>query len=367
MKDKFRFSNVWFLLLSTMALFSISGCIEIIDFDTERTGDQLVVDGRISDSEGPHTLKLRTTKSEGSPAEPLSGADVAIINQDGEREAFIESDNGTYLLMGNTVKGDRGDTYYIDINLSDGSAYRSQPETMPMSTARDSIYYEVGTEEQFNEFGNLVETDVVKLFTDTQIPETGSPLYLRWKLEEAYSFREYDNPAPLAPPPRLCYITQFSNPQQISIFKSTERTARRITRQKLATSTINFSYHRRHYFNAILYSTTSQAYEYWTQIKQVANSGGTIFDVPPATPAGNLYNINDETEKVLGYFEAFITDTTRFFTIRSDFKKFLPDPCERREDRINRPACNNCLEIPQSTTIAPFYWFDDNRPGGRRP
>lgn len=352
-----RFKAIFFAIL--VMLFANS-CIETIDFDTDRTGNQLVVDGIITDDEGPYTLTLSQTSFQGSATIPLKGAAVTIFDQDGNQENYIETEEGIYTLFGNKVKGKRGGTYYIQITLGNGTTYRSEPETIPIVIAKDSMYLEITTKEEFSDSGVLVEKDVINTFVNTTIPETEKPLFLRWKLEEVYSFREFDNPNPLAPPPGFCFVTRFSTPQDIFLFSGEKSDATQISDQLLTTSVIDFTYHRRHYFNAILYSTTKEAYEYWTQVDQVVNSTGTIFDVPPATPRSNLLNVNDESEAVLGYFEASIADTTRIFTLRSDVGKFIPDPCSNRQDTFGRPFCFNCLELPFSTKEMPGYWLEDN-------
>ena len=360
---RIRYRTV-FLLIGTFITvqIGINGCIETIDFETDRTRDRLVVNGHIDDGAGPHYLELGKTTSEGSATEPVTGAQIIINDDEGNSEAYVERGDGRYALQGRIINPQAGGTYYIEIILNDGRRYRSRPETMPEQTGEfKDLEYELDTQQQFNEAGNPVEEDVIKILADTDIPDTESPLYLRWNVEEIYSFKEFIIPDPLAPPAKLCFVTQFSKPQQVLLYNSTESDAREISDQLLTTSVVNHTFYRRHYFNAVLYSTTRSSYEYWNQVDQVVNSNGTIFDVPPATPAGNVFNIDDESELVLGYFEASLTDTLRFYTQRFDFEKFIPNPCGRRQDTFGRPTCLNCLDLPSSTLEQPYYWLDDNR------
>ena len=50
-------------------------------------------------------------------------------------------------------------------------------------------------------------------------------------------------------------------------------------------------------------SLSSEEYVYWDQMKQIGESGGDIFDKQPFQVSGNIHNINDPDELVLGYFQ----------------------------------------------------------------
>ena len=338
-------------------LLMLGGCIEQIDFDTDRRGGFLVVDGKIHDGPGPYKLELSRTTGEGSPTRPVTGAVVSIFDDQGNREFYTETEEGHYEVPGNTVQGRRGGTYYIEIEIGGGFTYRSEPGTIPYYTASDSVYYEFATEEELSNGGILVDVEVIKVYADTEIPEVDSTLYLRWNVHELYKFTEYDFPDPFNAPPPYCYVTQYPNPQKITQFTTEESEAGRLNRNELSTTRIDFSFYQRHYFNIVLTSTTKEAYEYWRQVDEVVNRSGTIFDVPPATVPGNISNSNDESEQVLGFFETAIIDTSRFFTLRTDMPIFVSEPCGRFA-RNRHYACNGCLELPNSTKEEPYYWLE---------
>lgn len=353
-KTVFRVRTMCLILLLGLSLGS---CIEQIDFDTERTGGFLVVDGRIHDGAGPYTLELSRTTGEGSPTRPVSGAVVSIFDEVGNQEFYNETEEGIYVTPGNIVQGRRGGTYYIEIELGGGSVYRSEPGTIPSYTADDSVYYEITTEEELSEGGILVDVEVIKVYADTEIPDVDSTLYLRWDVHELYKYTEYDVPDPFNNPPPFCYVTQYPNPQKITRFSTEESEAGQLIGNELSTTRIDFSFYQRHYFNVVLTSTTKRAAEYWRQVDEIVNRSGTIFDVPPATVAGNIYNINDTGEQVLGFFETAIIDTSRFFTLRTDMPFFISDPCGSFS-RNRHYACSNCLELPNSSKEEPYYWLD---------
>jgi hypothetical protein len=51
------------------------------------------------------------------------------------------------------------------------------------------------------------------------------------------------------------------------------------------------------------YSLSKEAYEFWNNLKQVNEAGGSIFDEQPYPVISNITCLNDPGEKVLGYFQ----------------------------------------------------------------
>lgn len=321
----------------------VPGCVEEITFDNDRLAGQLVVDGRITDKAGPHELKLSRTSAESNIPLPLNGASVAIVDGDDNREDYVESkEPGTYRLMNQTVKGERGKSYYIDIHLPNGKKYRSFPETIPISAGKDSAYFEVGKVQEQMSTGRNRERNAVMIYADTELPDHSDPLFFKWEVTGMYRFQR-------------CYITQPPDPQNVSLFSTAESDVDFIEKQLLTIKTVDatFEFYGRHYFFITLSSITENRYKYWKQVNEITNNTGTVFDTPPAAVEGNVYNIEDETEQVLGYFEAAAVDTSQIFTLKSDFPFFIPNPCGQTNP-YRHHACGNCLRLKNSSVENPF-------------
>lgn len=347
------FGNI--LLIISLVLLC-SSCIETIDFDVERSGSRLVVDGMITDTPGPHTLKLRRTTDEETTSKPLSGALITITDNLGNSESYYEIFDGTYILEGSSVKGVQGRSYSIEITLPNGYTYRSEEETMPTEVAKDSIHYEFDTITELNEYGSSSEKEIVRIIRHTTIPETEQPLYLKWEIEETYKFSEYDFPDPFGRPPPMCYITRYPEPQTIHLLNGRELASGKLAPQTILERNIDYTFYQRHYINLIQYSVTRQAHEYWTEVDQIVNQSGTIFDVPPANAHSNIKNVNDSAEQVFGYFSAAAVDTSRVFLVRAYLPIHISNPCNRQ----NGPDCvGGCTSIDNSSPQPPYYWLQD--------
>ncbi|MEX0905859.1 MAG: DUF4249 domain-containing protein [Balneolaceae bacterium] len=333
-------------LFILMIGLGMTGCIEEITFDTERSAGQLVVDGGITDQPGPHKLQLSLTSGNNTMREPVRGASVVITDGDGNTEDYIELEDGTYLLMGETVQGERGQSYSVEISLPDGKQYRSVPETIPLAVAKDSSYFELGTVDERQSTGRIVERDAVMIYADTELPDQAEPVYLKWEVESMYGFRETERNNPFNPT-QTCNLSQPVEPQKITLFASPDSDTKTIEKNLLGIKEyVSHEFYRPHHFSVIVSSITESRYEYWNQVDEIVNSTGTIFDVPPAVVKGNVFNVDDENEQVFGYFETAVVDTSRFHVLRSDFPFFIPNPCGLNS-LYTHDACDRCSELEE--------------------
>jgi len=341
-----------------LILIFIASCIEKIEFETQPGNELLVVDGQITQSVGPHTLRLShsTPLNEGPPV-PVSNAQVTIFDELGNQESYFETEEGLYFLSGHTVRGREGGTYYIEIRLGENTVYRSLPETLPPPVEADSVYYQLEEETRLNDLGNPVDVRVLKIFIDTPTKKAGKDCLFRWRMLDTYSVTDFSCGA--FDPATTCYITEEPNPQNNPLFNSKDISSDRLDGFLVTTNPFapSYAYYQRHYYNVYQYSITQGAYEYWEKINTIANQEGTIFDPPPAPVRGNIFNVNNENEMVLGYFEATAVDTVRNYSFRQDFPGItIPAFCTFGGRPRNTDACCTCLVLDNSTLEEPAYW-----------
>lgn len=344
------------LFLSTILLFN--SCIDILEFQPERSDYVLVVDGKITSSPGPYFLKLNRTAELGKSAFlPETGAYIRIIDGSGKQEDYSEIQPGVYRLLGSTVKGEQGQSYTLRIELENGTIYESKPEVMPPSVPVERMFFTVG-KEIFEVNGNIRSQYAVNVYIDVVIPEVDKGPFLRWEMENLYMVSEvFCGPFD---PTNTCYIQDFYDDGSIVLLDGRTVATNATHTQKLTQKTINQTFGQKQYFNTFQSSISQEAFEYWSEVDQLTNQVGSIFDAAPAPIRGNLYNVDDEDEIVLGYFEAAAVDTARVFTTALDVRpqKWVNPMCGW-PGFLPRPFpdfCCECLLIENSTYERPDYW-----------
>jgi hypothetical protein len=113
------------------------------------------------------------------------------------------------------------------------------------------------------------------------------------------------------------------------------------------------------FFNLYMETLSPEAYKYWNKVSQLITQSGSVFDPPPGVIRGNITNLSNPEELVLGYFYAAPEDTTRVKVYASDFLPYEINPyCGAPGlPPIPRPAeCCNCTILPGASTEKPFYW-----------
>jgi len=165
----------------------------------------------------------------------------------------------------------------------------------------DSIYYTKSNE--------LVDTETqegIRIFIDSKGKSDCN--YYRWTYEEwwkidvpnpkKYNFVDEFTFTECSPIKKICWghehshdiiikssVSGISNP---ILFVASNETSRLLIQ---------------YFIKVRQFSISKGEYEFWDLMKQVSESGGDIFDKQPFQISGNIHNINNPDEQVLGYFQ----------------------------------------------------------------
>ena len=356
-----------FILLSLMLI--CTACVERIQFDIIRGGGQVIINGRISDETGLQELQLGFTSFAARIPEPILGARITIFDDQGNSEAYLPDPDpqrrGYYYLPGDAVKGEPGNTYFIEVELEDGRTYRSIPEKMPAQPGlMSSIDYTLSVEEVVSESIIVSEEMFINVSVNADFrQEHPEPYYVRWDVEEVYLLTPTDFPDPFGAVPPPCYVYVYTNAGDVRLFEGTDRQQVFLENFPVARQNVGIEFREKHYFSVFQRSISRGAWEYWRKVDQLLSNGGNIFDTPPAPVPGNLYNINDPEEDVLGYFEASSSSVIRLRTFPSDFPRedLQILDCLYSPDKGSGPNaypgyCLDCLSVRNSTLVRPDFF-----------
>lgn len=350
-------------------------CSEVIDISVKQADGQLIISGRVSNSTEGNYVSVHRTGVLGRPPEPVVNAQVSVTSGSGETQRLIAADSGFYKFRNTAFRGEVGEEYQLEVQLN-GQVYYTETQVMPWLYGRDSLYFELAQTETISTQGVLVQDDVLELYMDTEFNELPEKFYIRWDLEEAYTYLGTFLPSSHFPPSGgqvQCYVTNRLNEQRVFLHNGERNRARFIGKQHLFSRPIDKSFQALHYFNVIRSSMSQLTHRYWSELDQVVNRQGSIFDVAPAAVQGNI--LSDRDEEVLGYFEVVSLDTTRLAVTRNDVPLFFFDECFKRgedyrelftvpvgcrqcliDEGIVAPQCLACDVLPGSSWSRPSYF-----------
>jgi len=356
-------------------IFFAFSCAEVIDLNTETDGGQLIIYGRITNGGMGNSISITRAQPEGQAPASVSGALVTVTDGNGAEELYRESTPGVYVLARNTVVGQVGGTYQLEVVL-DGVTYTSNLQEMMPIIAQDELRYELDIEQDVSSTGTEFSNDVVRIFANSTLNSLPDNFYIRWAMEEVYNRDGVDLPVNNFPfySKMRCYITNELSTDEIFLVDGAAVRNVNLNNREVAVRRIDNTFIGRHYFNIIQFALNEEAHEYWQNLQSITSRQGSIFDVAPAALRGNIVS-SDPSEQVFGFFEASAVDTTRLLMTNNDIPIFFAGPCAlttteefriRRlptmcisclfEEGILEEECVFCNLLPNSSTVRPSYF-----------
>ncbi|WOK04766.1 DUF4249 domain-containing protein [Imperialibacter roseus] len=343
-------------------LLFLASCITPFDPDLTQENPKLSVEGTVTDLAGPYAIKLSYstsyTSGDKKNENTIRDAKVFISDSEGNEEELTYSGNaGTYVTAADGIQGVAGRYYTLRVELSNGKAYESYPELMPHAPEIDTLYAEYR-----DVTGEFVQGEF-DVYLDATDPAEEENYYL-WKWKH-YKRLDYC----------LTYIQNFPSPPTwyaryccdecfeieacagcVNIGSDALVNGGRISRVPL----MSFEYDSRepYYLQAEQYSLTESAYKFWKTASDLINNAGGVFDKPPVTVKGNLFNVADPDEQVLGYFGASSVKVKAVYFRRDNIPSFPYSSTPLYN--IDTRGCQECEESIYRTGRKPSEW--DNAP-----
>ncbi|WP_297337476.1 DUF4249 domain-containing protein [Algoriphagus sp.] len=360
--------KIWIGLLLVLICFPFA-CVEQISFPLNRQVGKLIVFGQITNLAEEKTIYLSSTTSEDRQPlpsgdylvlndlpRPVTNAQVFLIGSDNSFVPFIHRSEGRYELDRN-VPILNGVAYGVEIRVN-GKIYRSSPEELPSAVGSDELSYEFSR----GELDGTPDLAMISIYSEVTLPDTSEPYYLKWEVSEAYFWQLTFFPNPFNQAPPLCFVFETPDPERIPLLNGESLSETALGgRQLLAKRQVDQSFLSRHYFTIRQVSLSESAFEYWRNVRELVNNTGSVFDTPPAPIRGNIVNVEDENEQVLGYVEVARVSQKRIYTTLADVPFELEEVClyDPNKPVIDYPqTCRNCNAFGNSSNEIPEWWFD---------
>lgn len=317
-------SRTGYILLGVICgLWFFTACIEPLDIEIEDSGQFLVVEGMITDEDRDYQISLVWSNlTDATEFAPVTGATVSLETSGGQILSLNESVPGIFETSG--IRGQVGESYQLHITLNDGREYESDPVLLKRVPEIDSVYARF--ESRATAEG---EIEGMQILLDTNDPENSTRFY-RWTWDETWRYSvpfpayfEYLGQLNTRPKNanQTCWQSNIST--SISVGSSLQNTTDIIAEQALTfVSAADHRLQSRYSLLVKQYALDELEFLFWNSLKESATGAGTLFDRQPASIVGNVRNIADSGEPVLGYFSASAVSTKRIYVNRSEVFAF---------------------------------------------
>jgi hypothetical protein len=301
-----------------------AGCREEYDFPLKSSDRSVMIVEGVLNVSGPTSITLSQSMkiSESAQFKPLLLAQLTVEGKDNSTQTLTPAGAGNYIHSNLSLN--TGSEYRLRIKVN-GKEYLSdwvQPKQTPPI---DSINWKRVPEG-------------LQVFVSTHDPSNRSRYY-KWDYDETWQINAYYFPnykwtggttiVPLDPSvaPYSCWKHAKSN--TIIIGSSAQLQSDVISQLPayhipLLSEKISVRY-------SVLMKQSSiskAAYEYLSLMKKNTESLGTIFDAQPSELRGNISNVADPSEIVIGYVMASSMSERRIFVTSGEANWSYPQTCE---------------------------------------
>jgi hypothetical protein len=326
-----------------LAIVILAGCNKAFNPTvTSSNANILVVEGLINTGTDSTVITLSRTVlvKNKTTVNPERGAIITV--EDGQRVVLTlpEKTNGRYASppfgMDNTKQ------YRLRIKTNTGKVYLSDLVNAKVTPAIDSVGY------------NVIANGI-QIYVNAH-DVTNNTRYYRYTYRETWEFNAMYNsgyvydasikdiiPRPSSQQIHHCYGTDTS---AHTIINSTAKLSQDVAFQvpiNLITSSsekIGIKY-------SILVrqqALTKEAYAFYENLQKNTENLGSIFDAQPSTLIGNIHNVADASEPIIGFISAGTTTAKRIYilklTLPGNFKPLSEIPGCRVDTAINGPPSN---------------------------
>ncbi len=351
-------------LLYLSGLAVIQSCITPVEFATTANEGDLAVFGQMSQDTGAKYVRLTRTTGFKDGIRVVNDAGVSLYEDNAIIAKYVRVDSGLYRIA--QFKATPGRSYFIRIEQG-GGVYQSEPEILNPPVEIDSASVRLANEYTTNEFGVTLTKPIWQIYAATSLP-ADQEVYLRWGSIYAYSF--YEDNACFGPfgGARPCYFIGETDPLTIAVFSKTSTDAiNRLDQIKVATRAVSkIEVKEREYFGALQYRISKKTFQYWQKTNQQNNQTGSIFDAVAGSVPGNIYNIGNKSERVLGLFEIGSVSKAYTFITNGDAPPgYIGSSCADFEPGSQNgylncnpftSPCKNCLLLKNASRHKPDFW-----------
>jgi hypothetical protein len=335
-------------------LFLLTDCITPYVSPVTISPPLMVVNGLITDQPGPYAVNIGLTQVASNNyirTYPFN-AHVFIQDDAGNKEELKEVSQGRFETSPTGMQGIVGRKYSVVVILKEGTRYESVPELLrPVSQIEDiyTVFQDLPASS-----GNA---GLFKTYVKTNDPATTGDHY-KWTWKH-FDVKKYCSQGTRDFDPNI-YRHECCEPcwnvvqceSCINVVSDRLANGKRIDQYILD---IPYESKEPYYLAVEQLSISESAYNFWKSLNDQVSSVGGVFDPPRAAVHGNLFNVSNGEEQVLGYFGASSVSKTILYVQRDNIEK---PPIPPFNGFIVDSGCASCREGYFISRTKPEGWVD---------
>jgi hypothetical protein len=342
--------RLYCLLIVLGSLFTES-CTEPYALQTENYESAIVIEATLTDEFKHQEIKLsRTYKLEEDGPDMETGAVVFVTDSNGNQYNYSEN-NGKYISQ-DEFKALPDVAYQLHVVTSDGKTYASTPEKITSSASIEAVTPHVTTNRDGDEGIQMTVTtnrasNNIEYYRFTYA-ETNKIIAPKWIPEKAVvTFYPQPSPDPIGdfdmvPWPyeaKTCFTTEDSN--EIFLQNTAIQTGNTLLYPIRFIGKKDYKIANRYSINVTLYDLSLAAYNYYDALKKNSTQGSPFSQNQTGFYSGNIKNMNNPKEKVIGFFDVSHVSHKRIFFNFEDIFPGEPKPEYPYEciDDVDLPYC----------------------------
>ncbi len=310
----------------------ITTCVEPFTPDIKESQELLVVEGLLTDQPGNHYVYVSRSSPFNDPVLlPEERCLVMVVDDKGNSYLFNEQEPGAYSCWMTSNQLIQGTAYKLIIHTGKGKVYESDYEILQSRCPPiDSIYFEIENRETADPEQPM---QGIQLYIDLDAGED-QPRNYRWELVETWKYYAahyiqyyYDGTLHHMPDPMLYYKCWYTGRINNIYTMSTKQMLSNEIRKYPLNYVSNRTNRLRIRYSLLVrqYTLSDDAFAYWDQMRRQNQEGGGLYEKQPSQIQGNVYNIDDPDEKVLGFFNVSSSTEKRIYV--DDINEFsFPGP-----------------------------------------
>ncbi len=291
-------------------------CQKPIDIKATTTNvNILVVEGLINAGTDLTKIKLSRTVIIGNKttANPEGGAIVTIENAQATVVTLNEISKGTYSSAA-ILNLDKTKQYRVRVKTANGKTYLSDLVDVKITPPIDSVGY-------------TIKNNGIQIYANAHDDSNNSRYYLynyaeAWQFNAKYYSSYISNGSSVIPRTSAQLVSScYAETATANIFLNSTAALTRDISYQFPLIFIEGTSERISVRYSILVNQTAltkEAYVFWENLKKSTESLGSIFDVQPSQLTGNVHNIADPTEPVIGYISVGTSQSKRIYINKRD-------------------------------------------------